>query len=43
MSDVLTSDREPDANLGYLFRLAHQRFRAALEDALQDLGLSAHE
>jgi DNA-binding MarR family transcriptional regulator len=43
MSDVLTSDREPDANLGYLFRLAHQRFRATLEDALQDLGLSAHE
>jgi DNA-binding MarR family transcriptional regulator len=29
--------------LGYLFRLAHQRFRAALEDALQDLGLSAQE
>ena len=43
MSDVLTSDREPDANLGYLFRLAHQRFRATLEDALQDLGLSAQE
>jgi DNA-binding MarR family transcriptional regulator len=34
---------EPDANLGYLFRLAHQRFRAALEDALQDLGLTAHQ
>jgi DNA-binding MarR family transcriptional regulator len=26
-----------------LFRLAHQRFRAALEAALQDLGLSAQE
>jgi DNA-binding MarR family transcriptional regulator len=31
------------ANLGYLFRIAHQRFRAALEDALQDLGLSAQD
>src|SRR5581483_12056157 len=41
MSDSLTSDPEPEANLGYLFRLAHQRFRAALEDALHDLGLSA--
>jgi DNA-binding MarR family transcriptional regulator len=43
MSDALTSDPEPEANLGYLFRLAHQRFRAALEDALQDFGLSAQE
>lgn len=34
---------DPDASLGYLFRLAHQRFRAALEDGLQDLGLSAQE
>jgi DNA-binding MarR family transcriptional regulator len=33
----------PDANLGYLFRLAHQRFRALLDDALEDLGLSAQE
>jgi DNA-binding MarR family transcriptional regulator len=33
----------PQANLGYLFRLAHQRFRAALEDGLRDLGLSAQE
>jgi DNA-binding MarR family transcriptional regulator len=41
MSDALTSELEPEANLGYLFRLAHQRFRARLEDALQDLGLSA--
>ena len=43
MSDRLTSDPDPEANLGYLFRLAHQRFRATLEDALQDLGLSAQE
>ncbi|MFL5861263.1 MAG: MarR family winged helix-turn-helix transcriptional regulator, partial [Solirubrobacteraceae bacterium] len=33
----------PEANLGYLFRLAHQRFRAALEEALHDLDLSAQE
>jgi DNA-binding MarR family transcriptional regulator len=33
----------PEANLGYLFRLAHQRFRAMLEDELEDLGLSAQE
>jgi DNA-binding MarR family transcriptional regulator len=33
----------PDANLGYLFRLAHQRFRGALDDELHDLGLSAQE
>jgi len=26
-----------------VFRLAHQRFRAALDDALQDVGLSAQE
>jgi DNA-binding MarR family transcriptional regulator len=43
MSDALTSDAQPEANLGYVFRLAHQRFRAALEDALGDLGLSAQE
>jgi DNA-binding MarR family transcriptional regulator len=43
MSDDLTNFPEPEANLGYLFRLAHQRFRAALEAALQDLGLSAQE
>jgi DNA-binding MarR family transcriptional regulator len=43
MSDALTNDPGPDANLGYLFRLAHQRFRAALEDALQEIGLSAQE
>ena len=33
----------PDANLGYLFRLAHQRFRTALEAELRDFGLSAQE
>jgi DNA-binding MarR family transcriptional regulator len=43
MSDPLTSDPGPDANLGYLFRLAHQRFRATLESALQDLEISAQE
>lgn len=43
MSDALTNSPGPDANLGYLFRLAHQRFRAALEDALQEIGLSAQE
>jgi DNA-binding MarR family transcriptional regulator len=43
MSDTLTTIPGPDANLGYLFRLAHQRFRAALEDALQEIGLSAQE
>lgn len=34
---------DPEANLGYVFRLAHQRFRSALEDGLADLGLSAQE
>ena len=47
MSAKLTSTRHPqpppEANLGYLFRLAHQRFRERLEDALEDIGLSAHE
>jgi DNA-binding MarR family transcriptional regulator len=32
-----------DANFGYLFRLAHQRFRVLLQDELDDLGLSAQE
>src|SRR3954453_20298446 len=43
MSAPLTTSVALDANLGYLFRLAHQRFRAALEDALGSLGLSAQE
>jgi DNA-binding MarR family transcriptional regulator len=34
---------EPDANLGYLFRLAHQRFRTLLEAELEDLELSAQD
>jgi DNA-binding MarR family transcriptional regulator len=43
MSAPLTTTPVPEANLGYLFRLAHQRFRAALEEGLADLGLSAQE
>jgi DNA-binding MarR family transcriptional regulator len=47
MSVDLTSSPQPlpgpEANLGYLFRLAHQRFRAMLEHALEDSGLSAQE
>jgi DNA-binding MarR family transcriptional regulator len=43
MSGTLTSDRKLNANLGYLFRLAHQRFRATLDEALHDLGISAQE
>jgi DNA-binding MarR family transcriptional regulator len=43
MSAAMTSRPGPEANLGYLFRLGHQRFRAALDDALQDLGLSAQD
>jgi DNA-binding MarR family transcriptional regulator len=47
MSDRLTTSArtlpQPDADLGYLFRLAHQRFRALLDSELQDLGLSAQD
>jgi DNA-binding MarR family transcriptional regulator len=47
MSDRLTTSARPlpqaDADLGYLFRLAHQRFRALLDSELEDLGLSAQE
>jgi DNA-binding MarR family transcriptional regulator len=48
MSDPLTNvDESPlppaQANLGYLFRLAFQRFRASLDEELKDLGLSAQE
>jgi DNA-binding MarR family transcriptional regulator len=46
MSETLTttvSAPRPDANLGYLFRLAHQRFRALLDDALEEFGMSAQE
>ena len=47
MSERLTTSArplpQPDADLGYLFRLAHQRFRALLDSELEDLGLSAQE
>ena len=47
MSERLTtsapSPPRPDADLGYLFRLAHQRFRALLDSELADLGLSAQD
>ena len=47
MSERLTTSPRPlprpDANLGYLFRLAHQRFRALVDSELDDLGLSAQE
>ena len=47
MSERLTTSvrplPQPDADLGYLFRLAHQRFRALLDSELEDLGLSAQD
>src|SRR5262252_6949765 len=47
MSERLTTSArplpQPDADLGYLFRLAHQRFRALLDCELADLGLSAQD
>jgi DNA-binding MarR family transcriptional regulator len=47
MSAHLTNLAQPmpsaGANLGYLFRLAHQRFRALLQDELEDIGLTAQE
>src|ERR1700756_3031147 len=47
MSERLTTPArslpQPDANLGYLFRLAYQRFRARLDSELEDLGLSAQD
>ena len=47
MSERLTTPARPlprpDANLGYLFRLAHQRFRALLDSELENLGLTAQE
>src|ERR1700753_591485 len=43
MSGQLTNGPTPESNLGYLFRLAHQRIRGALDDALGDLGISAQE
>jgi DNA-binding MarR family transcriptional regulator len=47
VSGTLTTEPEPvpepEANLGYLFRLAHQSFRALMEAELHDLGLSPQE
>jgi len=47
MSERLTTSDgpapRPDADLGYLFRPAHQRFRALLDSELEDLGLSAQD
>ena len=47
MSERLTTSGrpvpQPEANLGYLFRLAHQRFRALLDSELADLGLSTQD
>jgi DNA-binding MarR family transcriptional regulator len=47
MSEKLTKparpDPQPEANFGYLFRLAHQRFRARLDSELEGLGLSAQD
>jgi len=47
MSEWLTTPTWPlpqlDANLGYLFRLAHQRFRVLLDSELEHLGLSAQD
>ena len=47
MSEALTRSARPlpppDADFGYLFRLAHQRFRALLDSELADLGLSAQD
>ena len=42
MSADLTNSLPPapaaEADLGYLFRLAHQRFRSLLEDEREDIG-----
>jgi DNA-binding MarR family transcriptional regulator len=47
MSVTLTNQPDPvpgpEANLGYLFRLAHQSFRALMEAELNDLRLSPQE
>jgi DNA-binding MarR family transcriptional regulator len=42
-ADLTSPVPSANANLGYLFRLAYQRFRALLESELEDIGLSAHE
>ena len=47
MSEELTTTRgprpAPQANLGYLFRLAFQRFRTVLEEALEAFELTSQE
>jgi DNA-binding MarR family transcriptional regulator len=48
MSDELTNPSKqplpsPEANFGYLFRLAFQRFRVSLEEELEGRGLTAQE
>ena len=47
MSETLTITRgpvpAPEANLGYLFRLAFQRFRTVLEEALEAFDLTSQE
>jgi DNA-binding MarR family transcriptional regulator len=48
MSALLTHQEKPpepgpQANLGYLFRIAYQRFSGGLDAGLRDLGLTAHE
>jgi DNA-binding MarR family transcriptional regulator len=43
VADTAVGGPRPEANLGYLFRLAHQRFRAVLEEALRDSELSTQE
>jgi DNA-binding MarR family transcriptional regulator len=42
-ASLTTPSPSAQANLGYLFRLAFQRFRATLEQELADLGLSVQE
>ena len=43
MAQPLEHGPRPEANLGYLFRLAHQRFRNLLEEALQATELTTQE
>lgn len=41
--DPIARSRGAEGNPGYLFRLAHQAFRTALEDALRPFGLSVSQ
>lgn len=43
MAEALAKPPQPDANLGYLFRLAHQRFRSVLDEALRPSAMSTQE